>query len=320
MKKKPIISAVAVVLLLGGALLVAYLTFASGGSSAPPSGEGGQASGDAPDQQESAVPVTVAESARESIAGLIELNGEVEAANRVSLFPEVGGRVNRIDVAEGERVVADEAVIFVDPSRPGSDFQESPVRSPIEGVVVEITAEVGAEVARSSALATVATIGDVTISLEVPERYAAVVERGMRGDATLFAAEEIAFEAVVTVVEPQVDGATRTKRVTLEPLSPVPTLEPGMSVTVALPLERADGVVTVPFEALVQEGGEQYLYVVDEGAARRVAVRTGIIAGERVELRSGLQEQVEVIVEGHQRLRPGRPVEVINREGEGGPE
>jgi membrane fusion protein (multidrug efflux system) len=63
---------------------------------------------------------------------------------------------------------------------------------------------------------------------------------------------------------------------------------------------------------LVQEGGERYLYVVEEGAARRLTVRTGIIAGDRVEIRSGLGEAAQVIVEGHQRLRPGRPVEVTN--------
>jgi multidrug efflux pump subunit AcrA (membrane-fusion protein) len=309
MKKKPIISVVVIALLLGGALATAFFAFGPGGGAPPEAGAGETGE---PGRAASAVPVTVAESLREDIAGAVEFNGEVEAATRVSLFPEVGGTVTRMEISEGERVSAEEAVIFVDPSRPGSEFQESPVRSPIEGVVVEISTEIGAEVARSSSLATVATTGDVSISVEVPERYAAVVQRGMTGVVSAYAGGENGFEAVVTSVEPQVDAETRSKTVILEPLRGAPTLQPGMAIRAALPVDRAQEVVTVPFEALVQEGGERYLYVVEEGAARRLTVRTGIIAGDRVEIRSGLGEAAQVIVEGHQRLRPGRPVEVTN--------
>jgi membrane fusion protein (multidrug efflux system) len=122
------------------------------------------------------------------------------------------------------------------------------------------------------------------------------------------------YRGAVISVEPTIDPASRSKQVELRIDGGGDGLEPGMFVSVGLPLDRVEEAVSVPFRAIVQEGGNEYVYTVEEGAARRVAVRTGIIAQDRVEVVSGLEAGQTVVTEGHQELRPGRPVSVVEEE------
>jgi membrane fusion protein (multidrug efflux system) len=83
-----------------------------------------------------------------------------------------------------------------------------------------------------------------------------------------------------------------------------------MFVRVSLPLRRAADTVAVPFRAIVQEGGEQYVYTVADGIARRVQVRSGIIADDTVQIVEGLEAGSSVVTEGIEELRPNRPVSI----------
>ena len=76
----------------------------------------------------------------------------------------------------------------------------------------------------------------------------------------------------------------------------------------------------VPEEALVPQGGRQYVYVIDEqgqGAARkrssrRVEVELGVRRGADVQITQGLKAGDTVVVAGQQRLqRDGTLVRVV---------
>lgn len=331
MKRKTTITAITIILLLAGAAGTLFLSLGprgpmgggpngGGPSEGGPEADGGeagnqQASRGDPDTEDP-VPVTVTRARQETLLGLVTLNGEVEADRRVDLFADVAGRVDRLAVEVGDSVEQNEAVLYVDPSRPGSEFQPSPVRSPISGVITAIDTEVGAEVGSRTPLATVSSVDRLRIVVEIPERYAQAAEVGLEGEGRRSVAQGEPFPVRVTSIAPRIDPATRSTEATLLPLEPQPTLRSGILLRVSLPLDRAGDAVSIPFGALVQEAGRQYVYLLEEGAARRVSVRTGVIAGDRVEVIEGVEAGTQVITEGHQRLRPGRPVRVVPGEGE----
>jgi membrane fusion protein (multidrug efflux system) len=281
------------------------------GKSGAPATDGGSSAGQAQSASEpQPVAVQVAEAERRDLRGEVELNGEIEAANRVSVYPEVSGTVQRIEVAEGQYVAKDEALVQVDSSRPGAQYQASPVESPIAGTVVSVRTEQGAQAGPSAPVAVVATLNRMRITVEVPERYAAVVKRGMQAEVDAFAFQDRAYRATVSSVEPVLDSGTRSKAVKLRFSRARSELEPGMFVRVSLPLRRAADTVAVPFRAIVQEGGEQYVYTVADGIARRVQVRSGIIADDTVQIVEGLEAGSSVVTEGIEELRPNRPVSI----------
>jgi multidrug efflux pump subunit AcrA (membrane-fusion protein) len=310
--------------LIGAALFAVFLSFgfAPPGAAAPdgaaPDGaapeSGSPQSDETDDSRAEPARVSVTQAERATLVGTVRLNGEVEAANRVQVYPDVGGTVRRIEVTEGQYVELDQPLLYIDPSRPGAEFQDSPVRTPIAGTVVSIDVERGAEVQPAMPLVTVSSLDRLRVEIEIPERYASRVRRGMSATFESFAVSGGEYRGAVISVEPTIDPASRSKQVELRIDGAGDGLEPGMFVSVGLPLDRVEEAVSVPFRAIVQEGGNEYVYTVEEGAARRVAVRTGIIAQDRVEVVSGLEAGQTVVTEGHQELRPGRPVSVVEEE------
>ena len=330
MKAKTIISTLVSVLVIGAALFIALRSFGvlppggaeagAGAAAESPeaarsgqtdagsgSGAGSPGTGRAEAQAEPAR-VRVVRAERGSLVGTVQLNGEIEAANRIMVYPDVAGTVDSVEATEGRYVGVDEPLLYVDPSKPGSEFQASPVRSPIAGTVVSVDVERGQEVQPSLPLVTVASLDRMRVNVEVPERYASAVVPGMEATFTSFAVADGEFSGSVVSVDPTIDPSSRSKSVELRIVDRAGKLEPGMFVRVSLPLDRAEDVVLLPFRAVVQEGGEEYVYVVEDETARRTPVSTGIIAQDRVEIRSGIEPGQTVVTEGHQELRPGRPV------------
>jgi len=88
----------------------------------------------------------------------------------------------------------------------------------------------------------------------------------------------------------------------------------GLIAKVTLTEASATAVPVVPVNAVLEANQDQAsVYVVDEGAttARRVAVRTGRLLGEQVEILEGIQRGQRVVTEGAEYLRDGATVDVL---------
>ncbi len=82
----------------------------------------------------------------------------------------------------------------------------------------------------------------------------------------------------------------------------------GTPVQVDIEAEEHRNVVLVPEAALVREGEETAVFVVDGGKAARHVVRIGLIGGGNVEITSGISAGERVIVDGQAGLPDGAEV------------
>jgi multidrug efflux system membrane fusion protein len=90
-------------------------------------------------------------------------------------------------------------------------------------------------------------------------------------------------------------------------------------VSVGLQLTVDQDAITVPSEAVVTTTNGAFVYVVEEGKAKRMVVKVGRPAGTLVKLDSGLVGGEQVIVEGQNRLQDGAKVELRDSLSTGGP-
>lgn len=91
----------------------------------------------------------------------------------------------------------------------------------------------------------------------------------------------------------------------------VPTnLPTGMPVQVDIDAELRPNAVLIPAAALVREGEETAVFVVDGDKAQRRRVQIGLTDGERIEIISGLKTGELVIVDGQAGLPDGAPIRV----------
>jgi membrane fusion protein (multidrug efflux system) len=103
------------------------------------------------------------------------------------------------------------------------------------------------------------------------------------------------------------DPATRTLLVEIDLPNDQRLLQPGMFVSVTLELERHPQALSVPPSAIAQASGatQSSIFVVKNGTAKAMTVKTGIDDGMGIEVKEGLSDEDEVVVVGKTGLKDG---------------
>ena len=103
--------------------------------------------------------------------------------------------------------------------------------------------------------------------------------------------------------------------VTLSVPADVGGLLSGMFADVTFRTDASENAVVVPTEAILTNGTEQHVFVVENNAARQVAVTTGLTGNGVTEITSGLQPGQQLVTVGQAYLSDGDPVRVVSGEG-----
>ncbi len=194
------------------------------------------------------------------------------------------------------------------------DLEESRPRVPWDGVVTQVHLDAGNRVAPGQPLLTIEALDRVKLRFDVPERHLAALHAGrtpvrLRG----VVANEPGWEGVLTRVHPTVDPATRTAVIEVVADNPRGLFRPGGFVRAEVELERREGVVAIPGGAILWQGSDAFVFVLQDGRARRRELRIGLREGDRFEVLEGLSPGDALILDGLRLLRDGDPAEV--REG-----
>ncbi|MEZ5702235.1 MAG: efflux RND transporter periplasmic adaptor subunit [Burkholderiaceae bacterium] len=148
------------------------------------------------------------------------------------------------------------------------------------------------------------------LDLLIPETYLARVGVGQAVQASNPAHPGRRFEGTVAQIDNRVDPVTRQIKVRAVLPNADDVLRSGMSFQVAMALSGA-ARLSVP-ELALQWGREgSFVWVVRDGKALQVAARAVQRQDGRVLVDGGLTLKDQVVVEGVQRLRQGRPVKVV---------
>jgi multidrug efflux pump subunit AcrA (membrane-fusion protein) len=298
------------------AAVVAAAVVLLAGCGGPPGGGSAQGPG-GPDggreiTEETTFAVNVTRPVRGEIKDYLELNGGVEPASSVDVYPDTSGEIANLRVRVGEAVSRDEVVAEVDRSRPGQQFEPSPVRAPIAGTVTQRYVDVGTTVGPSVPVVQLSRTDELEIRTEVAERFISLVREGQDAVVFLEAYPGERFAARVTELSPVVDPATRTMGVTLRFVRRDPRIKAGMFGDIRLITEVRTGIVKVPSDAVVRRFDTPYLFVVTgDGTVEQREVELGISIGEQVEITSGVEPDERIVIQGQSLLDDGAAVRVI---------
>jgi membrane fusion protein (multidrug efflux system) len=185
------------------------------------------------------------------------------------------------------------------------------VRAPFAGRVGLRHVSVGGLVNPGTVITTLDDTDTIKLDFTVPEAAVAAVQRGLAVSATSVAYPDRRFDGQVASVDSRVDASTRA--VTVRALVPNGdgALKPGMFLTVRLAQDEKD-VLVVPEEALVQEQGNVFVFVVQDTRVAKRKIRTGQRRVGTVEVLEGLQSGELVVTEGTQKLRDGASVRLVD--------
>ncbi len=191
-------------------------------------------------------------------------------------------------------------------------LEKTRITAPFSGVVGSRLVSPGSFLRQGDAITELARIDTVKVAFAVPERYLADLTRGAGVTVATVAFPGKPFAGAVNVVDPILDPATRSARLTAVIPNPGGELRPGMSADVSAVLAERPQAVTVPDEAVFAEGDRNFLFVVqpDSTVVRR-PVELGARQPGRVEIREGLTGGEKVVRAGHQKLFDGAKVSPV---------
>lgn len=182
------------------------------------------------------------------------------------------------------------------------------IKSPVDGIVSRRDARIGAVASGTAGpLFRIIAKGEVELDAEVPERQLSRLAPGQAATIAIAGLGEIAGR--VRLVSPEIDRSTRLGRVRIL-LDDLENPRIGSFARGTVTVAKGRGLAA-PSPAVLFRGEQKYVQVViDERVAAR-GVRTGLTAGDLVEVTEGLSAGDQVIVKAGTFLRDGdrvRPV------------
>ena len=188
------------------------------------------------------------------------------------------------------------------------------VIAPVSGTLVSLSATENGYVSASMPVAVINGAEQMKITVSVSEALVPKLAIGDQADVAVSAAGA-QFSGTVRSVEKAANMQTQLYTVTLSVPAEVSGLLSGMFAEVTFHTDRADGVITVPSQAILTSGETRYVFVVEDGTAKYVEVTLGMMGSGVTEVTSGLTAGQQLVTVGQSYLSDGDPVRIVSGEG-----
>jgi HlyD family secretion protein len=263
---------------------------------------------------DSAARAQAASAADQAYAGYLAARAQYNTLTGTSLSAQYAAADAAVDQARQALVAAQDTV---------ADAQ---LTAPIDGVVTfnavgapdaagnAAVAEPGVSVSPASAPFTVVDMDGVEFVAEVDEVDVDRIELGMEGLVTLDAFPARSFKGLVVRIEESsrltaTGGTVFPVHIAIEQDDEAVLI--GMKGDVGVEVSSVTNALTIPVEALFDEGGTSYVYLVQsDDTLARSQIEIGTLTETKVEVLSGIEAGDEVALSGPVELVDGMRVQV----------
>lgn len=171
--------------------------------------------------------------------------------------------------------------------------------APISGVVTHQEVTVGQAVERTTEICEIENLKSVWVTASVPEKEIGKVRVGGPAQIVTKAHPGRIFQGVVQVMGSRLDAKSRTMPVQVLVDNTSGALRADMFATVAVGVGLSDPALAIPRAAIVDDGDRRLIYVAEEdGKFEERVVETGRFQGELIEILSGIEPGMRVVVKG----------------------
>jgi RND family efflux transporter MFP subunit len=194
-------------------------------------------------------------------------------------------------------------------------LREAALLAPISGIVAKRHVVPGEKVSSEQQLLTIVDLSRLELAGTVPTHEVSRLSPGMEARVEVEGfAQPVA--ARVARIAPAAEAGTRSIGVTLEIVQPKQTLRAGQYAIARILLADDKQRLTVPTLALASSGGQDYVWVLENGALLRRVVTLGRRddASGRTEVLTGLTPQAQLLAVPFDNLREGAKAVVVGKQ------
>jgi len=249
--------------------------------------------------------------------------GRTEAIpeNRAILSSRTSGRVLEHKLKIGLYVEKNDSLVFIESRQPGDPPPSLWLKAPTSGTIISVNTKMGAPLEPTDSLAEIADLKTIYLIVTLPQATAGKIKQGTQAKVRFPIRPDREYEATLLKFaacpcpDPACalgqDMSTRSQQAEAADLNsagviftidnPDNQLRPGMNAECSIIMEKRQGVLSVPREALQGSPSNRHVYVKHltiPHAFDRVNVQTGLSSNGRVEIIDGLVPGDEVVTRG----------------------
>ena len=218
------------------------------------------------------------------------LLGQLDEARSTAAVASQAVQTADTQVASARAAIAS-AQTQVDQARKA--ITDTAILAPISGYVSERVADPGEYISPSAPNTKIATIvrtSPLRLRIDVPEASIGKVSVGQGISLQTSAYPDRSFAGTVARILPSLNATARTLTVEAEVQNSDGLLKPGQFATVRITQSQPENAVMVPVSAVKAEGDTNKVYVIKDGVAHERIVQTGLLEGDTIQIKQGLQE------------------------------
>jgi len=293
-----ILTCLEVLIVLALCLALPQKLFAHG--TAIDTGSGGSGPVKLTKEQQDAIGLKTTKAEGRSIDSVLVLNGKVQLDPdlHAHVSTRIEGRVEKLYASVGDRVEKGQKLMDIQSRQIGDPPPIVTIEAIVGGVINERDVTLGESVDPNKELFHIIDLSEVIVEADVYEEDVGKVKPGQVARIRVLGYPDDAFEGKIKFIGAQLDGEKRTLPIWISVKNPDWKLRPEMFAKIAVVLKQNEDVLAVPKDALMEEGGEKFVFVQTGDTFNRVDVQTGVQDDLFVEIKDGLVPDDMVVTDG----------------------
>jgi len=241
-----------------------------------------------------------------------------ELARAEALFIQSQARYNRIKILAEKNLSStqelDDAFAGLKVAEANLEYSRARLSKtkiivPFDGIIGTRKVSVGAFIRIGQEITQLANLNHVRVLFSVPERFLA--ELKTNSPIVIYSSVYPGYEVEgkIIAIEPILNSQTRNVRVVGYVKNPGQKFRSGMSANIVVVLSERPNALVIPNQAVFANGNQTFVYVVQQDSSvTQVPVTLGLQLSDVVEVLNGLQNGMQVVQAGHQKLFPGAKI------------
>ncbi|SHI93818.1 efflux RND transporter periplasmic adaptor subunit [Desulfosporosinus lacus] len=185
------------------------------------------------------------------------------------------------------------------------------ISAPISGMMDEKSVSLGQNVDSGTILGKVKNISPINAVIEVKQTNLEDIKVGQKAKVTIGEREPLVYEGTLKSINGSADPSSRVFKGKIQLDNPDQALKPGSFAKAEIVNDQKVEIATVPLAALAGNEDSCYVYVNDQGIARKRSVIIGETEENVVVIKSGVQKGESVICTNVTTLQDGDVIEVV---------
>lgn len=255
-------------------------------------------------QQQEAIGLQLTTVTKHTIDDTLTLNGEMELLpnQQADVSLRISGQVKAIFVNLGDVVTQGQPLTVVQSRLVGNPPPSVQITAPMAGVIDARNINVGQSVEPNTVLFHISDRTQMVLVAKLYEEDLGKVKINQKARVHMMSYPQQPFLGNVYLVSPQLDPLTRTVDVWIKVININNLLKPNMFGRANVILQRKEGALVIPNQAIIQAEGEDFVFVKKGNQFNRVDVKTGIKNDQYTEIVGGLAAGDEVVLQGNREL------------------